>query len=51
MSERNVDEDQVRTEHLAEVSPAAQWAYLFGVLLGGILLMIALIAMLGATAG
>ncbi|HYI66793.1 MAG TPA: hypothetical protein VEW95_07725 [Candidatus Limnocylindrales bacterium] len=51
MSERNVDEQQVRSEHLDEVSVGMQWAYLIGVLLGGFLLMVALIAMLGGTAG
>ena len=47
MSERDVDEQQVRSEHLDEVSVGVQWAYLFGVLLGGFLLMVTLIALLG----
>jgi hypothetical protein len=51
MTDRNATEDEVRTEHLNEVNAAAQWAYLFGVLLGGFLLMVGLIAMLGRTAG
>ena len=51
MSELNVNEDQVRREHLEEVNAGTQWLYLFGVLLVGFLLMLALIAMLGATAG
>ena len=49
MSELDVNEDKVRSEHLEEVNAATQWAYLFAVLLGGLLLMVALIAMLGAT--
>lgn len=51
MSEIDVNEDKVRAEHLAEVNVGAQWAYLFGVLLGGFLLMVALIALLGGTTG
>ena len=51
MSERGVDEDKVRSEHLEEVNVRAHWAYLFGVLVGGFLLMVALIALLGGTAG
>jgi hypothetical protein len=51
MSERDVTEDEVRNEHLQEVNAGAQWAYLFGVLLGGFLLMIGLIALLGGMAG
>jgi hypothetical protein len=51
MSERDVDEMQVRREHLDEANPGVQWAYLFGVLLGGVLLMVALIAMLGGSTG
>ena len=49
MSELDVNEDEVRSEHLEEVNAGAQWLYLFGVLLGGFLLMLALIALLGAT--
>ena len=49
MSERNVDEEQVRNERLNEVNVGAQWAYLFGVLLGGFVLMVALILVLGGT--
>jgi hypothetical protein len=49
VSERDVTEDRVRSEHLEEVHAAAQWAYLAGVLLGGFVLMVALIALLGGT--
>ena len=45
-SERTVTEDQVREEHLKQVNQAAHWAYLFGVLIGGTLLMILLIAVI-----
>jgi hypothetical protein len=50
MSEANVDEEQVRDEHLAAVNVPAHWAYLLGVLLGGFVLMVALIALLGGAA-
>jgi hypothetical protein len=50
MSEQNVTEDKVRSEHLREVHVGAHWAYLFGVLFGGFVSMVALIAMLSATA-
>ena len=50
MSDREITEDQVRNEHLAEVSGRAQWLYLVAVLAGGIASMIGLIALLGATA-
>ena len=48
--ERNVTEDQVRSEHLREVHVGRQWAVLGAVLIGSALLMIGLIAALGATA-
>ncbi|MFP5343623.1 MAG: hypothetical protein ACLGIJ_12005 [Candidatus Limnocylindria bacterium] len=50
MSERDVSEEQIRGEHLAEVVQARQAAYLIAVLGGGLLLMLGLIAVLGATA-
>ena len=37
-------------EHQRTVRPTAHWAYLFGVLGGGLLFMIALIAFLGGSA-
>jgi hypothetical protein len=43
-SERTLTEDQVRQEHLETVNQPAQWVYLFGVLIGGTVLMILLIA-------
>ena len=51
MSELDLSEDDVRQEHLHEVNAAAHWAYLFGVLVGGFLLMVGLIAILGASGG
>ena len=44
MSEKTIDEEQVRGEHLAEVNEPAHWAYLAGVMSAGTLLMLAFIA-------
>ena len=49
--EKTVSEDDVREEHLKEVNVPAHWTYLFGVLAGGFVVMIALIAMLGGNGG
>jgi hypothetical protein len=49
MSERAVDRERVREEHLAEVNPAAHWAYLLAVVVGGLIAMLALIAWLGGS--
>ena len=51
MTERSVDQERVRQEHLAEVRVSLQWGILVGVIGGGTLLMLGLIALLGATAG
>jgi hypothetical protein len=51
VTERSVDQERVRQEHLAEVRVPLQWGILVGVIGGGTLLMLALIALLGATAG
>ena len=48
MDERNVTEQDVYREHMASVNPAAQWAYLFGVLAASFLLMLLFVAWLGA---
>jgi len=48
MSERDVSEDDIRDEHLSEVDQRAHWLLLFGVLVGGGVLMLALIAVLGS---
>jgi hypothetical protein len=50
VSERSVDEEQVRREQLADVDVRLQWAYLVAVLVGGTVLMIGIIALLGALA-
>lgn len=49
MSELEMSEDKVREEHLEEVHVGAHWAYLLAVMIGGFLLMVALIAILGAS--
>jgi hypothetical protein len=49
VSERDIDKEKVREEHLAEVNPAAHWAYLAGVVGGGLIAMLALIAWLGGS--
>jgi hypothetical protein len=48
MNEREITEDQVRDEHLAEVKQWHQWAYLAAVISGGLALMVAYIAALGS---
>jgi len=48
MSEKTITEEDIRKEHLAQVHEPAQWAYLVGVLLGGTLLMLGLIAFMGS---
>ena len=49
-SERTVNVERVRQEHLEQVDQLAHWAYLVGVLVIGTLMMLALIAWLGSTA-
>ena len=49
--ESRISQEEVWDEHLQNVHVGAHWAYLFGVLIGAFLLMIALIALLGAGAG
>jgi hypothetical protein len=49
MDEKEVTVEQVEAEHLGEVSPGAHWAYVVGVLGISLLLMLALIAWLGAS--
>lgn len=48
MNERTVTEDDVRAEHSSSANQTAHWVYLAAVLLGGTLLMLVLIAALGA---
>jgi hypothetical protein len=47
MSEREIDQEKVREEHLAEVNVGVQWVYLVAVIIGGLLVMLLLIAYLG----
>jgi hypothetical protein len=49
VSELKITEEQVRQEHLNEVNVAAHWVLLLAVLVGSVLLMIGLIALLGAS--
>lgn len=49
MSEEKITEAKVRNEHLREINEPAHWAYLFGVLIGGIGLMLVLMAVLGSS--
>lgn len=49
MSEREIDQERVRQEHLEQVNPAAHWAYLLAVLGGGMVAMLAMIAWLGGS--
>ena len=48
--ETQLTEADIYDEHQRSVKPTAHWAYLFGVLGGGLLLMLALIAVLGGSA-
>lgn len=49
MSEREIDVEQVREEHLREVNQAVQWAYLVLVLGGGTALMLIVLWLLELT--
>jgi hypothetical protein len=48
--ETELREEDIREEHEREVNPRAHWAYLFGVLAGGLVLMLGLIAFFGRAA-
>jgi hypothetical protein len=50
VSEKKITEDDVRAEHLAAVNVRVQWLYLGGVIAGAFVVMVVLIALLGATA-
>jgi hypothetical protein len=45
-TERSVDVEDVRREHLEEVSQPAHWTYLVAVLVGGTILMLLVIALM-----
>jgi hypothetical protein len=49
--ETDIRDNDVREEHLRDVHVGRHWAYLLGVIVGACLLMIVLIALLGATGG
>ncbi len=51
MSDKTIDQEQVRQEHLAEVNVTAHWLYLLAALVGGTLLMLGFIAWLGSAGG
>ncbi len=46
--ELTLTEEDVRKEHLKEVSTAVHWTYLLAVLGGGLLVMLVVIAILGS---
>jgi hypothetical protein len=46
--EATLTEEDVRKEHEREAKPGPHWAYLFGVLGGGLAAMVALIGYLGS---
>lgn len=48
MSDKTIDDEQVRQEHRAEVHVTGHWLYLVVVLAGGSLLMLGVIAWLGS---
>jgi hypothetical protein len=49
--ELKISEENVYEEHLAAVNVPAHWAYLVGVLVIGLAIMVVFIALLGAGAG
>jgi hypothetical protein len=49
--ETSLSEDDVREEHLKGAKPAPHWAYLFGVIGGSLVIMVAFIAVLGGSGG
>jgi hypothetical protein len=51
MAETDLTPERVEQEHLASANEAAHWAYLGGVLLFGLVLMLLLIAWMGGSAG
>lgn len=48
--ERDLTQDDIRAEHLQDVDQRVQALYIAGVILGGLVLMILLIAVLGRPA-
>jgi hypothetical protein len=48
VTDEKITEVKVRNEHLREINQPAHWAYLFGVLLGALALMVLFMVLLGA---
>jgi hypothetical protein len=49
--ESKITEEDVWNEHVDNVAVLEHWAYLLGVIIGGFVLMVGLIALLGAAGG
>jgi hypothetical protein len=49
--ETKITQDDVWNQHLRDVHVGRHWAYLGAVLVGGFLVMLALIALLGSSGG
>ncbi len=50
MNEKEIDQETDWNEHLGDINVPAHWFYIFGVLGGGGLIMLVIIAILGAGA-
>ncbi len=50
MPDRKITADLVETEHLRDVHPGRQWAYIIGVIGLGLVAMLVLIALMGSAA-
>jgi hypothetical protein len=48
VTDEKITESDVRKEHLREINQPAHWGYLFGVLIGGLGLMVLLMAAFGS---
>ena len=48
IDERTISQDEVWEEHLQDVHVPQHWAYMFGVLVGGFVVMLILMALLDA---
>jgi hypothetical protein len=50
-NEAKMTEERVRNEHIKAVNVGAHWVYLWGVILGALVAMVAFIGLLGAGGG
>ncbi len=50
-NEAKISQEEVWDEHLSSVNVGAHWGYLFGILGGGLVAMLILIAILGSGSG